>query len=175
MPFRLGDLVSVVASIGAVTLALVVIDQRSEIESIRSKVEAIQMQMQSMAAASKRLQSEADSSVAAVANGHLTPPVAFTKAGADGGAATVASGHPVQPDAVMKAGMGFISPGFAESAPLNPPADAGVAVKSERPPQQAAFLQAIREAHLRNMQAQPPTPGVSASPFGQPPNEAKKN
>ena len=58
--------------------------------------------------------------MAAVANGHLTPPVAFTKAGADGGAATVISGHPVQPDAVIKAGMGSISPGFAESAPLNP-------------------------------------------------------
>lgn len=167
MPLRLGDLVSVVASIGAVALTLVVIDQRSEIESIRSKVEAIQMQTQSLAAASKRLESGADSSAAAVANGHLTPPVTSTKSGSDVGAATIASGHPVTPDAVIKAGMGFISPGFAESAPLNSPADAGVAVKTERPPQQAAFLQALREAHLRNMQAQPPTPGASASPFGQ--------
>ena len=75
----------------------------------------------------------------------------------------------------MKAGAGFIAPGFAESASLTPPADASVPVKSERPPQQAAFLQALREAHLRNMQARPPTPEVSASPFGQPTNEAKKN
>ena len=175
MPFRLGDLVSIVASIGAVALTLALIDQRSEIELIRSKVDSMQIQMKLMAAVSKRLESGADSNTAAVANEHLTPSAAFTKARADAGAATVASGYLVPPDAVMNAGADFISPGFADSPPLNPYADADVAVKSERAPQQAAFLQALREAHLRNMQAQPPTPGVSASPFGQPPNEAKKN
>lgn len=122
-------------------------DQQREVESIRAKLDVIQLQFYANSAAGGKIEPKVNMETLARVN-----------------AETMSANTLAKSEAVA------VPPEIARGALLLSPVQIDLPLASDgsgRPPQQEAFLAAVREAHLRSIQAIPPTPGVSAFPFDQ--------